>query len=58
MNRSWVMRVLVATVALAAVVTGAGAGLAASRALTRALTDAGQSVSEFNPDDTREPRKK
>ena len=49
MNRSRVGRLLLAAVALAAVVTGAGVGWTASAALGRAVGDVSQSVSDFRP---------
>jgi hypothetical protein len=44
MNRSRIGAVLLSLVALAAVAAGASGGLAATRALSRAVADTGQSV--------------
>ena len=44
MNRSRIGVVLLSLVAFAAVAAGAGGGLAATRALSRAVADTGQSV--------------
>jgi uncharacterized cupredoxin-like copper-binding protein len=44
MNRSRIGAMLLSVVALAAVIAGAGGGHAATRALSRAVADTGQSV--------------
>ncbi len=51
MNRSRVGRLLLAAVALAAIVAGAGGGWAASAALGRAVGDVSRSMSEFRPEE-------
>jgi hypothetical protein len=65
MNRSRAARVFLATLALVAMVAGAGAGRAAGRALSRAVGDAAEVVPAFEPGerltaqtDTGDPRKK
>jgi len=50
MNLSRVGRVCLAVVALAAVAAGAGGGRAATLALTRAVADTGQSMSDLKPE--------
>ena len=49
MTRSRVARVFLATLALVAMIAGAGAGRAAGRALSRAVGDAAETVPVFEP---------
>jgi hypothetical protein len=48
MNRSRIGALLLAAVALTAVAAGAGGGRAATRALSRAVADTGQSVATIH----------
>jgi hypothetical protein len=50
MNRSRIGAVLLSLVALAAVAAGASGGLTATRALSRAVADTGQSVAAMQTD--------